>query len=126
MAERVLDASVIIAIANHEPYNTDLLPVFDGAVMSSVNFAEVITRLLDLGIDPASPPVQRALALLGAVESFTPDQGLIAGELRRLGKHVALGDRACMALAIDLAADIYTADKEWKHFAIGVTVHLIR
>ncbi len=126
MTERVLDASVIIAIANNEPYDATLLPLFDGAVISSVNFAEVITRLLDLGIDISSSPVQRTLSLLSAIEPFTATQGRIAGELRRLGKNVALGDRACMALAIDFGADLYTADGAWSEFNIGVNIHLIR
>jgi len=126
MTSRVLDASVILAIANNEPYDTDLLSVFDGAVMSAVNFAEVITRLLDLGIDVSSTPVQRALFLLSTIEPFTATQGRIAGELRRLGKNIALGDRACMALAIDLGAELYTADTKWAEFDIGVNIHLIR
>jgi ribonuclease VapC len=126
MTERVLDASVIIAIANNEPYDASLLPLFDGAVISSVNFAEIITRLFDLDIDISSSPVQRAFSLLSAIEPFTTPQSRIAGELRRLGKNVALGDRACMALAIDLGADLYTADGAWSRFDIGCTIHLIR
>ena len=126
MNEPVLDASVIIAIAKNERYDADVLPLIDGGVMSAVNFAEVITRLLDLGLDPSSPAIQRTLSLLSAIEPFTETQARIAGELRRLGKHVALGDRACMALAIELDADLYTADGEWITFDIGVKVHRIR
>ncbi len=126
MTERVLDASVIIAIAKNEPYDESLLPLFDGAVMSSVNLAEVISRLIDLGIDTSSSPVQRAFSLLSAIEPFTATQGRIAGELRHLGKNIALGDRACMALAIDFGADLYTADGAWSAFNIGCKIHLIR
>jgi PIN domain nuclease of toxin-antitoxin system len=124
--EPVLDSSVIIAIAKNERYDANLLPLIEGGVMSAVNFAEVVTRLLDLGLDPSSPPIQRTLSLLGGVEPFTKTQARIAGELRRLGKHVALGDRACMALAIELDADLYTADGEWTTFDIGVRIHRIR
>jgi PIN domain nuclease of toxin-antitoxin system len=124
--EPVLDSSVIIAIAKNERHDSDLIPLIEGGIMSAVNFAEVLTRLLDLGVDPASPPIHRALSLLGAIEPFTETQARIAGELRRLGKHVALGDRACMALAIELNADLYIADGEWTTFDIGIRVHRIR
>ena len=126
MSDRVLDASVLIAIAKNEPYDLGMISVIDGAVMSAVNLAEVVTRLIDLGIDPSSPRVRSAFSLLSAVEPFTETQGRIAGGLRRLGKNVALGDRACMALAIDLGAELYTADGEWSEFDIGVNVHQIR
>lgn len=122
----VLDASVLIAIAKGERYDSALLPVIDGGSMSAVNFAEVITRLIDLGVDPVSQRVQAAFSLLGAIEPFTEVQARLAGELRRLGQHVSLGDRACMALAIDTGADLYTADREWAGYPIGARVHLIR
>lgn len=124
--ERVLDASVIIAIARNEPYNAGLIALIDGGIMSAVNFAEVITRLHDLGLDPDSLPIQGTFSLLGAIEPFTETQARTAVELRRLGKHIALGDRACMALAIELDADLYTADVEWTTFDIGIKVHRIR
>jgi PIN domain nuclease of toxin-antitoxin system len=94
--------------------------------MSAVNFAEVVTRMIDLGVDPSSSRIRAAFSLLSAIEPFTEVQAWVAGELRRLGKQVALGDRACMALAIDLGADVYTADREWASFNIGVAIHLIR
>jgi ribonuclease VapC len=122
----VLDASVLIAVAKGEQYDAALLPAIDGGIMSAVNFAEVITKLIDLGVDPGSQRVQAAFSLLDAIEPFTEVQGRIAGELRRLGKNVALGDRACMALAIDLGTDLYTAEHVWASYNIGVKIHLIR
>jgi PIN domain nuclease of toxin-antitoxin system len=122
----VLDASVLIAVARSERYEADILPHIDGAVMSAVNFAEVITRFLDIGINPSSVESKNAFSLLSAILPFTESQASLAGELRRLGKHVALGDRACMALAIELDADIYTADAEWTGFDLELRIHLIR
>lgn len=94
--------------------------------MSAVNLAEVVTRLIDLGVDPSAPRVQAAFSLLAAIEPFTEVQARLAGELRRLGKNVALGDRACLALAIDLGSDVYTAEREWASYKVGINIHLIR
>lgn len=117
---------MLIAIAKGERYDASLLPVIDGGVMSAVNFAEVITKLIDLGADPSSQRVQAAFSLLGQIEPFTEVQARLAGELRRLGKNVALGDRACLALGIDLGADVYAAEHTWAGYKVGVPIHLIR
>ena len=66
------------------------------------------------------------LVLLRTIEPFTITQARLVGEFRRFGKNVSLGDRACMALAVDIEADIYTADRAWAGFDIGRPVHLIR
>jgi ribonuclease VapC len=122
----ILDSSVLIALAKQERYSPGLLTAIDGARMSAVNFAEVLTRLVDLGVDHASPPVQAVFSLLSVIEPFTEVQARLAAELRRLGKNVALGDRACMALALDSGADLYTADRAWAAYNIGIKIHLIR
>src|SRR5256885_854698 len=39
---------------------------------------------------------------------------------------LALGDRACLALALSLHAPIYTADSSWSKLKIAARIHLIR
>ena len=93
--------------------------------MSTVNVAEVCTLLAD-GDTLLHTSGLQMLGLLRTIEPFTITQARLAGEFRRFGKDVSLGDRACMALAVDLEADIYTADRAWAGFDIGRPVHLIR
>jgi ribonuclease VapC len=39
---------------------------------------------------------------------------------------LSLGDRACLALALDLKVPVYTADRSWKQLSLGVRIHVIR
>jgi len=43
---------------------------------------------------------------------------------RHLG--LSLGDRCCLALAKELGADVYTAERKWAGLDLGVTVRVIR
>ncbi|HEY1742141.1 MAG TPA: PIN domain-containing protein [Granulicella sp.] len=125
MANIVFDTSVIIALLRGEAITHSNLPHLRWASMSAVNVAEVFTLLAD-GDALAHASGLQMLSLLRTIEPFTAAQARLVGEFRRLGKNVSLGDRACMALAVDLEADIYTADRAWAAFDIGRPVHLIR
>ena len=126
MAESVIDASTLLAILLSEP-TTDLDALLDRAVISTVNLAEVRTKLIDLG--------RLDLEMIGAnllglvrVADFTEQHAMIAAALRPATRHVglSLGDRACLALAIALKTDVYTADRSWLQVSVGCEVHLIR
>ena len=108
-----------------EPVTNPNLPDLRWASMSAVNVAEVCTLLEDAD-DMARDSGLRMLGFLRTIEPFTDAQAHIAGQLRRFGKNISLGDRACMALAVDIGADIYTADRAWLSLDIGLTIHLIR
>jgi len=95
--------------------------------MSAVNLAEVYSKISEL--DAAQwPRTEALLALLDRVEPMTQQQARACGELRAKTRHagLSLGDRACLALAIELGAEVYTADRAWKQINIGVPIHLIR
>jgi PIN domain nuclease of toxin-antitoxin system len=127
-SESVLDASVLLALLKKEHFEQELLGVLDGAVMSAVNFAEVLTKLIDLGTSPTSPAVQALFALLDRIEPFTETQATVAGDLRDQTRHLglSLADRVCLALALQLDADVYTADRVWSQVEVGCKIHLIR
>ena len=59
---------------------------------------------------------------------FTEQQARIVAELlpltRRFGH--SLGDRACLALAIDRKATVYTTDRIWKELDLGIQIEVIR
>lgn len=128
MSRIVLDASAVLAILNGEAGADKLTPqLLSDATISTVNLAEVQSKLVSRGLDPedawdaATGPVRET-------EPFTGDQARIAGDLvaktRSLG--LSLGDRACLALGIALGAAVYTADQSWKGLRLGVRIHHIR
>jgi PIN domain nuclease of toxin-antitoxin system len=39
---------------------------------------------------------------------------------------LSLGDRACLALAIQRNATVYTTDRDWSKLSIGIKIEVIR
>jgi len=124
----VLDASAILAVIDSEPGAEKLTPsLLARAVASSVNVAEVQTKLLgrgwtsDAAWEDATSPVREIVA-------FDEEQARIAGDLATRTRHLglSLGDRACLALGSVLNVPVYTAEKAWKKFKVSVKVQLIR
>ena len=123
-----MDASVLMALINQEQGAEHLtLELMSDAAISTVNLAEVQTKLVSEGGDPdvawadALGPIREAIP-------FTAEQAKTAGSLvsktRQCG--LSLGDRACLALGLALNAHVYTADKCWENLNIGVRIHVIR
>lgn len=123
----VLDASAILAYLLNEPGAKGILLLLERAVMSTVNLAEVRTRLIDRG-GTALASGERVLQLMRRVEPFNEGDAVVAAELRRTTSHagLSLGDRACLALALRLDAEVYTADQAWNRVNVGCLIHMVR
>jgi ribonuclease VapC len=128
MNRAVLDASAILAVLFEERGAEKLTDeILEGAVVSTVNLAEVQTKLVRMGHDPEKAWVD-ALLLETPPEPYTADQARIAGTLVQKTQSfgLSLGDRSCLALAITLKAPVYTTEKIWKDLKVGVPIHVIR
>lgn len=128
MNEIVLDASAILAIVFQERGAEKLTDeILDHAVASTVNLAEVQSKLVKKGYIPEEA-WEDAVSLVMAAVPFTSEQAKIAGSLiaktEKLG--LSLGDRSCLALAIALKAPVYTTEQVWKNLKVGVPIHVIR
>ena len=128
MNKIVLDASAILALLNQEQGAEKLTPdMLIQATASTVNLAEVHTKMVSRGGDPDEAWEDTLSAVREAVP-FTAEQARIAGNLvsqtRRFG--LSLGDRACLALGVALRAPVYTTDRAWKKLKIGVRIHVLR
>ncbi len=128
MSRIVLDASAMLAVLNSEPGSEKLTEQMLGdAVASTVNLAEVHTKLVSRGGDP-DEAWDDALSSVQESMPFTEGQAKVAGSLaketRSLG--LSLGDRACLALALSLQAPVYTTDRSWKNLKLAVRIHVIR
>lgn len=128
MNEVVLDASAILALIQHERGAERLtVEILKDAVVSTVNLAEVQSKLVKNGYD-SEEAWGDALSLVRAAEPYTIEQAKIAGGLiTRTEKYdLSLGDRSCLALAIALKAPVYTTEQVWKNLKVGVPIHVIR
>ena len=129
MSGYVLDASALLALLRNETGANAVADILDGALMSTVNVAEVVQIQAQQGVAAetsrmifdslpiiAMPPSREIAIAAGAMETMTRRKGL------------SLGDRFCLALAHDQSAIAVTADRAWTEIAtdVGVEVQLIR
>jgi len=115
---RVFDASALLAVLGQEngaDIATEQLEHQDG-VVTSVNYAEVLTKLIDRGLDEATAQLTwRSLGL--TVHPVDERLAAAAAVLRPTTKPLglSLGDRCCLALAQQLGnVTVVTADRPWK------------
>ena len=128
MSDVVLDASAILAIIFQERGAEKLTDeLMDNAVISTVNLAEVQSKLIKKGFE-SEEAWETALSLVTAAEPFTSEQARIAGDLiTKTEKYgLSLGDRSCLALAITLKAPVYTTEQVWRNLKVGIPIHVIR
>lgn len=126
MSNAVLDSSAVLALLLAEPGSEQVRAALPGALLSTVNLAEVVSKLNERGM-PADET--RAAVEATGVEwvDFTADQacaaGALRGETRAAG--LSLGDRACLALARLRSLPAITADAAWGRLP-GFDVVVIR
>lgn len=129
MTRFVLDASAILALLLNEPGADKVKAGLDGSLMTTINFAEVVSHYAKLGVARhdiemllRSLPVR--LVPVDAVLSYD------AGMLRpiTLEGGLSLGDRYCLALAKREGLPALTAEHRWPIIAAaaGVMIEMIR
>lgn len=126
MDEQVLDASAVLALRYQEP-GWQLVADVQHRLVSSVNLAETLSKLIDRGHSPED--AEAALALLRLrVIPFDEAQAAEAARLRPLTRAfgLSLGDRACLALARVRGLPVLTADRTSEHAAPHVSIRSIR
>jgi ribonuclease VapC len=128
MRTAVLDASALLAFLGDEIGSEQVArAIMDGAIMSTVNVSEVITKLSEVNIP--EEVMHETLDLLG-IETIAFDMtcayqaGLLCPMTKALG--LSFGDRACLALAQHLKLPAVTADRAWQKLTLSITVQVIR
>ncbi len=125
----MFDSSAVLALIFDEPGAQLAAQLMgeDDALISSVNLAEVLGKLMDKGLSAADvAAIARQLPL--RVMPFTAEQAQAAGALRpgtrALG--LSLGGRCCLALAQQYPdASVVTADRPWAGLP-GLRITLVR
>jgi ribonuclease VapC len=127
MISCVLDASALLAYLEGESGSPDVEKVLDEAAVSAVNIAEVASKLAERGA-PADR-IRQTIQALG-VEVLPCDETIAyqIGNLRHSTKALglSLGDRACLATALQHNVRAITADRHWKTLKVGARIQVIR
>lgn len=127
MTELILDASSILALLNSEKGAEIVQQALPDAKISTVNLAEVVTRLTLIGM--SFTEIEQVMNLLG-LESvvFDEEQALQAGIMATMTQEfgLSLGDRACLALGVLTNTPVLTADRAWQNVSLPVEIKLIR
>lgn len=123
----ILDSSAVLALLWKEAGAEIVAKSITKSSISAVNASEVITKLVDRGIDDAT--AAHILLTLGIdIISFDTPTSILAGQIRRSTKSLglSLGDRSCIALGILKQTKILTADRAWAKIDMDVHIELIR
>lgn len=114
MNDPVLDCSALLALLLREPGAEQVEAVLPAACISSVNLAEALAKMTDWGITLEN--AQNTIRGLGIeIVDFDADQAAHSAALRKHTRQagLSLGDRACLALALQRKAPAMTTDKAW-------------
>lgn len=127
MSGVVLDASAVLALLLEEPGSEIVRANLPGAVLSTVNLAEVVTKMLEWG-DLESDIHSDVAALQLVLISFDAPLAYRAARLRSSTRHLGLsfGDRACLALAASRQLPVLTTDRNWARLRLGIDIRLVR
>lgn len=128
MSDRiVLDASALLCLLNGEQGAERVAMVLTRSVIGAVNFGEVVSKLRERGV--SLEEVQEALGGLHLdIRPLSASQAMTIGDLRPVTRTLglSLGDRACLALAMDLGTELYTTDAALARVEAGIVVTNVR
>lgn len=126
MATAVLDASAILALLRNEAGAEQVGELIADALVSTVNEAEVISKLIWRGETP-----ERALLIaatlpyqvVGLDRQLAQRAGALWAETKPQG--LSLGDRCCIALAERERLPAITTDTQWAKVTTGVDIKVL-
>lgn len=127
MSRLVLDASALLALLHSEPGSEIVEGAIPGAAMSAVNLSEVAAKLAEEGM-PEAAVLETLSNIELDIRPFDSTAALQAGMLRPLTRDLGLsfGDRAFLALGLQLDLPVLTADRHWSDLDLAVEVPQIR
>ncbi len=113
----------MLALLLDEPGSARVRDYLPGALLSSVNLAEIVSKFAERGM-PAAEAAGVISAIGVDVVDYDPKQAVLTGALRveTRGIGLSLGDRACLALARLRGVPAVTADQAWSKVSGGAIV----
>ncbi len=122
----VLDASALLALLNREPGSDLVAALLPAALLSTVNWSEVMQKATAHGVDTDGLREELEAVGLGLVPFGTAEAEVAADLWLRGGRALSLADRACLATASVRGLTAVTADRAWTSPGIGVPVRVCR
>jgi ribonuclease VapC len=126
VSEVVLDASALLAVLFGEPGAEVVRPHLSRAIMSAVNYAEVLTRATHLTgkLEDTTYQINRTRV---TVVPFNVEQATVTASLVELARPygLSLPDRACLALALTRHGRMFTTDRIWQKLDLAITIEVI-
>lgn len=133
-ATAVLDASALLALMLEEPGAMRVSVALDqGAAISTVNWAEVLSRLVEVGGDteaaarcalPVSDTGAGGLTLVPFGDEHAREAARLRVKTRSLG--LSLADRAALALARLRGLPVLTTARAWRSLRLAIKIEVIR
>ncbi len=123
----VLDASAVLAFLQKEGGASVVTAAINDSVISTVNWSEVIKKLLTCDVDVGNM-AEKMQSLGLRMLPFELIDSELAGAIYMITKEsgLSLADRACLAVATKLDAPVYTTDREWLNVDLDLDIKLIR
>lgn len=124
----VIDSSAILAFLFKEPGEEVVRPALEMGLLSSVNYAEVLCRFER---DKAGSSTSVAVPLRQSLREIVPfdasqavNASLLMDATKQFG--LSLGDRCCLALAMERKCAVLTADRVWLKLEVPLEIKSIR
>ena len=128
----MLDASALLAFMREET-GADRVEAMigQGALVSAVNWAEVLARIVVSGGDPHEIVAMALPAGAATRLELIPFDAAQARETARMmpytrGLGLSLADRAALALAATRRLRVLTADRAWRSLRLPIKIEVIR
>lgn len=121
----VLDSSALLAVLLGERGAERVAAALADAVISTASLAEILSKVQQRGIDSESAFL--AVSTLGiGILPVEEVHARIAAQILRVPRDLdlSLGDRLCIALAIELDAELLTSDRGVARFKAGIPITL--
>ena len=121
----VLDASAILCLLFCELGAEKVEARLGEASISVVNYTEVLSKLIDRGLDP-DEAISDLAELDIAIVPVGQDVAEEAARLRSVTKQggLSLGDRYCLALAKVRGVPAMTTDRAWKTIGASAGIEI--
>jgi PIN domain nuclease of toxin-antitoxin system len=122
----VIDTSAILAFLFKEPGADVVAPALPMGLLSAVDYAEVLCRFER---DKLGSAISIALSLPKALREVVPfdskqaeNAATIMMQTKQFG--LSLGDRCCLALAMERKCAVLTADRIWLQLKLPAPVEI--
>jgi PIN domain nuclease of toxin-antitoxin system len=123
----VFDSSALLCYAKKERGVDQVKPVVDTALINTVNWAEVLQKILHFGINISE--FSNEMALIGlTIIPFLAEDAELAAQLYDACKPygLSLADRCCLATATRLNATVMTTDQDWSKVGLPLDIIQLR